>query len=470
MKNKALIFNIRELISRDELPAALEQLRNLLDNSPKLDEAILQSGRFQYIRRQIRLGVVSHAEATLTQNQIRFGLLDLLNEIEEDGKTLLPVELAENLITDKNQWVKSLSQELLSQGVSVGNRPSDVFQHFGWMIEVFLQKMGTSAGQERSLRGLSFMTEAFQNSLRYLCYIQVAQIFQLENKPQNGTLAEFLQLREKQYLDFDYLNLLLLSTDFLKKEGSFVPEIHDFVAELLDTQSDLYRTVLFLDGHRRRLLENTIPEDEHLPTLLDEYLTGLIFWLRQISFLAKYRLVSVKDINLSYRLGTSKKFVHLYGELHGIYSTADSSVEEYNTKSIEGVFTYNQSVLLFKGSNVATCLDNIHDPTTYLSLSPLLIDQSVFAEKPTQTPEIFYFIGSGTSTRQYDFAQYKNELAFGDRDHIPSNKFVQVKTQNNQQPKLDELFKQLELVFKPFKTTRVGVTQTHPDTKTTQNK
>ncbi len=460
MKNKAVIFNIRELVARDELPAALEQLRILLDDSPKLDEAILQSGRFQYIRRQIRLGVVSHAEANLTQNQIRFGLLDLLNEIEEEGKTPLPLELAENLITDKNQWVKSLSQELLNQGVSVGNRPSDVFQHFGWMIEVFLQKMGTAAGQERSLRGLSFMTEAFQNSLRYLCYIQVAQIFQLENKPQNDALAEFLQLREKQYLHFDYLNLLLLSTNLLtatsrKFETSkkfFVPEIYDFVGKLCDTESDVYKTVLFLDGYRRRLLENTIPEDEHLPKLLDEYLTGLVFWLRQISFLAKYRLVSVKDINLSYRLGTSKKFVHLYGELHGIYSTADSSVEEYNTKSIEGVFTYNQSVLLFKGSNVATCLDNIHDPTTYLSLSPLLIDQSVFADKPTQTPEIFYFIGSGAGTRQYDFAQYKNELAFGDRDRIASNKFVQVKTQNNQQPKLDELFKQLELVFKPFKT------------------
>ena len=169
MEYKAIISHLRDLIARDDLHTALEQLRKLVDNSPKLTEALHQSGRFQYIRRQIRLGVVSQAEATLTQNQIRFGLLDLINEIEEEGKTPLPLELAENLITDKNQWVKSLSQELVSQGVSVGNRPMDVFQHFGWMIEVFLQKMGTSAGQERSLRGLSFMAEAFQNSLRYLC-------------------------------------------------------------------------------------------------------------------------------------------------------------------------------------------------------------------------------------------------------------------------------------------------------------
>ncbi|MBI5916574.1 MAG: hypothetical protein HY842_14450, partial [Bacteroidetes bacterium] len=56
----AFFARIRELIARDELPEALQQLRNLLDHSPKLEEAILQSGRFQNIRKQIRLGLVSH--------------------------------------------------------------------------------------------------------------------------------------------------------------------------------------------------------------------------------------------------------------------------------------------------------------------------------------------------------------------------------------------------------------------------
>ena len=73
----------RDLIAHDELPTALEKLRTLLENSPKLDEVLLQSGRFHDIRKQIRLGVLSHAEANLTQNQIRAGLLELLREIEE---------------------------------------------------------------------------------------------------------------------------------------------------------------------------------------------------------------------------------------------------------------------------------------------------------------------------------------------------------------------------------------------------
>lgn len=83
MNVKSFLSDIRNLIANDDLPAALEQLRGLLENSPKLDEAILQSARFKDIRRQIRLGMVSNAEASLTQNQIRAGLLDLLREIED---------------------------------------------------------------------------------------------------------------------------------------------------------------------------------------------------------------------------------------------------------------------------------------------------------------------------------------------------------------------------------------------------
>ena len=83
MDTNAFLSNIRDLIAHDDLTAALLQVRGLLENSPKLDEALLQSARFHDIRKQIRLGMVSHEEANLTQNQIRAGLLDLLREIEE---------------------------------------------------------------------------------------------------------------------------------------------------------------------------------------------------------------------------------------------------------------------------------------------------------------------------------------------------------------------------------------------------
>ncbi len=363
---------------------------------------------------------------------------------------ILPKELAQNLVTSDNLWVQSLRQELLKQGVPVGAKPASIYQHYGWLIEVFLQKMGTPAGQERSLRRLSFMAETYQSTLRFLCYIQLSQIFNKLPTAKAPCIAEFIQLDANAQPRYNYLNLLLLLSEQMPADQAFMPEINDFVAELTDTGSNLYGAALFLEKHRELLIDDKIPEDRHLEQLLDEYLTGLVYWLRKLAFLAKYRLVSIKEISLSYRLGSPKNFVHHYGELHGAYDITLSEGADYSTQSIEGVFTYNQSVLLFRGSNMAHCLDCIQNPDAYISLSPLVVDQSVFSEKSTQTPEIFYYTGQEPGGRQYQFAQYKNELEYAGQ-RIASNKRMAVKAQNNQQPRLDELFEQLEQVFKPYK-------------------
>lgn len=373
----------------------------------------------------------------------------------------LPSDLADDLITitDRNRWVQSLQRELIRKGVAVKNQPLQIIQHYGWLVEEFLRKVLTPEGQKKTLRALSFMTEAWQSSIRYLCYIQIAQLLNADKKIQNACLSDYINMRvattntntSSIEAYFDYLNLLIVLTD-LVPQNSFVPEIADFAEELSNTHNELYDTALFLEKHRIRLLNNTIAEDEQLSLLLDEYLTGLVFWLRKLAFLAKYRLVSIKNINLNYRLGTPKNFVHLYGELHGMYSEALSE-EDYISKSMEDVFTYNQSVLLLKGSDVTACLNNISDPNTYLSLSPLVIDQSVFATKPTQTPEVFYYTGCTSigSRRLYNFAQYKNELVFGEVESLSSNKTLIVKAENINQPKLNDLFEQLEHLFQPFK-------------------
>ncbi|MFZ2898651.1 MAG: hypothetical protein WA004_08520 [Saprospiraceae bacterium] len=78
-----LISAIRDLIDRNQIDAALQSLRTLLDNSPLLYEAIHQSARWKDIQGQIRKGTVCHEDATVTKNQIRDGLLGLLQEIEK---------------------------------------------------------------------------------------------------------------------------------------------------------------------------------------------------------------------------------------------------------------------------------------------------------------------------------------------------------------------------------------------------
>ena len=444
----SFLSQIKNLIAEDELEQALQLLRQALaSDMPRLNDAIHQAGRFKHLRKQIQLGTVSFDDATLTRNQIRFGLLDFIREIEQEGRTSLPQDLRENLISGGNTWSKNLKL-VLQKFVAVDSKPDSIYQQYGWLIAEFLRKMETPVGRELTLRRLSFMAEAFQSSLRYLCFIQVSQILQQEQVCRHPLLTEFLEQPANGYLTFDYWNLLLVTTDLLRERESFVPEITDTVDELSDTGSDLYGAAVFLQDYRTKLLDNAISTSESLPELLEQYLTALVYWLRYLAFLAKYRLVSIKDINLKYRLGTGKYFVHQYGELHGMY-TADENYE-YPEYEVEDLFTYNQSVLLFRGSSVKDCLDHIEDESTFISLSPFVIDQSVFANKVTQTPEIYYF--TGYHQRQYHFAKYKNELVLGGPANKNSNIYLRIKATNLNQPKYDELFEQLEQVCKPFKT------------------
>ncbi|PAC26985.1 hypothetical protein [Flectobacillus sp. BAB-3569] len=372
-----------------EIDRKLEELLSLLEK--------LSQNSFQSADKTYKVETISHANFDFILNQAVFAGL--------------PYEVKENASSADN-WALSLSQELVDLDIAVNN--NTIFSHYGWLIEVFLQKMSTEVGKATTLRALSFMTEAYQASLYYLCVIQLAQIIQ-KNKITNPIFTDFFKTTPENQVLFDFQQLLLLGAEALGDEN-FVPEIVDFVEELSDTNSDLYNVVLYLDKIRRQLIHNQINDDSSLPQLLEDYRTALIFWLRKLTFIAKYRLVSMKEINIRYKLGaTSKEFIHLYGELHGIYDNLVTR-KDYTQLSIKDIFTFNQSVLLFKGTHIPTTFKEMYknqNDIPYISLSPFIIDQSVFSEKITQTPEIYNF--GGMNGKNYHFVNFKNELPTGEQ-------------------------------------------------------
>lgn len=84
-KTNTFIARIRDLIAKDEVKTAIQELSALLKGSPQLDEAVQQSARYNNVMQQIRLGLVDFQSANIAQNQIRHGILELLREIEEQG-------------------------------------------------------------------------------------------------------------------------------------------------------------------------------------------------------------------------------------------------------------------------------------------------------------------------------------------------------------------------------------------------
>ena len=84
---QSFLNHIRQLIGDSDLKIALSQLRQFLKDSPKLDDALMQSARFEDVMRHIHAGTIDFEKATTTKNQINKSLLELLREIEEQAQT-----------------------------------------------------------------------------------------------------------------------------------------------------------------------------------------------------------------------------------------------------------------------------------------------------------------------------------------------------------------------------------------------
>jgi len=82
----SFIATIKKLIAKDDLKQALSQLKVFFEHSAKLDEVILQSARFEAIRKQIRLGTINTEDKTVELTQLRIGILDLLRTVEEEAE------------------------------------------------------------------------------------------------------------------------------------------------------------------------------------------------------------------------------------------------------------------------------------------------------------------------------------------------------------------------------------------------
>ncbi len=342
-------------------------------------------------------------------------------------------------------WEEYLRNDLLEHGVVVGKTAEKVFQHYGWLVQTFLQKLCTEPGSGRDARRLSFMAEAFQNSLRYLCFIQASQVLSgTAPGSEMPVLSQFLNMRGDEFLTFDYDKLLFETTEALP-DGGFVPEIKNMVELMKDSEDDLSGAFNFMKYQRQMLLDNKIPPNEDIGILLDQYLTALIYWLRKISFLSLYRLVSVKDINLLYKLGmdkTESKYRHTFGELHGAFTEGQYWQDQY----VKNNYTFSQSVLLLRGTGIETGLER--GDHGMLSLSPLLIDRSVVFEdnKDKHTPELYYFVGCDEN-KAYRFAYYRNELITREYDAATSNHTIEVKSTN----KDGQLHKHIAGIFQPYK-------------------
>lgn len=395
---------MRDLIADDKLETALKQLRLLLENSPQLDEAILQTARFSDIRRQIRLGLVSHEEANLTQNQIRGGLLDLLREIETRGAEPAlqkEIEQAISIVNSKN--VVSGSRISAGGNVHIGDitvvqAPTPAAapperKYNRTLIRALVEAMRPyNEKAEKLCEGFSWLEHpenrrkvqqfVFQNFVGEIG----KQLRKLVNIGDDEQMAPAQQ--ERHYVDkcldiarraFDLLNYTLLSVWWdAVKTASRPPEpaeqqtlgafFESHLEQGLDAQFRLLQTLcaLFrrhqLDFPFGDALERLLPqltEDSPLQracarleravqaTDAADSETQLADIMRHFAFLTQYRMVSLKKISYRQLRNGQPEYLHRYVAL-GIDVKYSEDAEKGRWVTLG---EQTPAVLLFRGED-----------------------------------------------------------------------------------------------------------------------
>lgn len=106
--SQKLIKNIRDKIAENDMRMALKLAQALLTRSPKLNEVLHQTGRFNELNNQIRSGLVSFEEASVAMNKLRYGILELLSEIEHQQYHVQEINREVNSASLKIYFIKTI--------------------------------------------------------------------------------------------------------------------------------------------------------------------------------------------------------------------------------------------------------------------------------------------------------------------------------------------------------------------------
>ena len=421
---------IRAFIARDEMEPALAQLRLLLDNSPKLDEAILQTARFSDIRRQIRLGLVSDKDANLTQNQIRAGLLDLLREIETQGAVPAlqkEIDHAVSIVNSKN--VVSGAQISAGGNVHIGDivfaappaaEPAPKRAYNKTLTRALVEAMRPYNDKaEKLCQDFSWLEHpenrrkvqqfVFQNFVGEIGK-QLRKLVNIGDDEQMNAAK-----KERHYVDkcldiarrsFDLLNYTLLSVwwDAVKTVPRTLEPVEQqplgafFEAHLehrLETQFGLLQALCGL--FRRHGV--AFPFDEKLEALLPQLTDGsplhlactqletavqagdgaqaetqLAALLRHFAFMTQYRMVSIKKISYRQMRNGHPEYLHRYVAL-GIDVKYSEDAEKGRWVTLG---EQTPAVLLYQGE----------DYQNGINLFPFVVDFNALTFEPPDYPQV----------------------------------------------------------------------------------
>jgi hypothetical protein len=236
-----------------------------------------------------------------------------------------------------------------------------IIKNFPWPIGVELRRLFSGSMRQLDRMRLDQIFKTIERSMQFLSFVMLSQVTKAKAEGKLVIPESFRNEFNNRFLvlslgSFSWMIRAIGNMFRDQKIEWFMPEM----SECFDNK--FYGALDFWVPERNEIGHYQINlTSEEIEKRCVEYEEKLTFILQRISFLARYKLVSVKEIKVIKSKISEATFHHVFDLLNS--SDSDFKANEFQ----ESTFTDSHSVLLMK---------SIKAIDEYLNLSPLIIDTS----------------------------------------------------------------------------------------------
>lgn len=306
----------------------------------------------------------------------------LRNRFDYESRMDVNDILIDIICEDLAQHNKDLDYELGKEELDIPSIKREIVDSFPTPIGEQLRKLFTRSndpGQPDdmelfTLARLQQLSVTHRTTMQFICYILLSQLWDEKHKNPSLEISDeyivdfnsFFALSKNNFQSFNFVKLINTITDFFDDH-----QIKYFIDELKGVQIDtkknheLYQAYIFMNSLSDSFQDDNITSDQVEALCLEaEQHLGII--LKTVAFLLKYKLVTIKNIELIKHRHELPRFRHNHITLNRALTVASTGTAEVGIEFSN--FTDNKSVVFIKTKD-----NSVSD---YLNLTPFIIDEN----------------------------------------------------------------------------------------------
>lgn len=300
-------------------------------------------------------------------------------------------------MADQNALVAAQMKDRFGNPKDPRELPGVLIESFPWplgaQLRILFVRRGTMS--RPGLPRLNQLLSTYVATSQFLAYLLFSQIWDEISEghvaPQQNILTEL----PEGALGFKQCDFIALATKLYHLiQGSGHPLFLEELVPLFEDfakQEETFQAYQFLEGIKQRMNLSEEFEPEELDTLCNEVEFCLATLLKRLAFLAKYQLVTIKDIAIFNPKREEPTFAHFLGYLNA---------------SDEGLLTQSNRSLSKYANSHSVLLVKTGDMSEFLNLSPFIIDKNAFEKEGDAPPNIYMLSGRRQGQYSYIFVNH----------------------------------------------------------------